>query len=300
MGQAFPGVRALDPHLNAFGALDSRLSAMFRAWKKADPPPTRVKPLPLQVVHGAFQLARLSPEPVAAAAADCLVVAFYFLLRPGKYAGTPRGAADDLFRLQDLGLWIGGRRLDVLACPLPDLLAATFATLTFTSQKNGVREETIGPRSLGSPNTPPCPSPRVPGPPPQAPRCDGDHPVERCSRLSHRAVTVCPTWLSITAILRSAVALSPGLGFAATDVSARSTRSGGAMMALLCAGIYGDRIRLIGRWRSDEMYRYLHVQAQPVMNGIAAAMLRGGTFSFTPGTAPTLPTPALPVVVPPF
>jgi hypothetical protein len=57
-----------------------------------------------------------------------------------------------------------------------------------------------------------------------------------------------------------------------SDVSVRSTRSGGAM-ALLCAGVDSDRIRLIGRWRSDEMYRYLHVQAQPVMTGLAAAML---------------------------
>lgn len=49
-------------------------------------------------------------------------------------------------------------------------------------------------------------------------------------------------------------------------------------MALLCAGVYSNRLRLIGRWRSDEMFRYLHVQAQPVMNGLAAAMLRGGNF----------------------
>ena len=90
MGQAFTGVGAIDPRLNSFGALDARLSALFQAWKKADAPPTRVKPLPLQIVHGAFQLARLSPAPLAHAAADCLVVAFYFLLRPGEFAGTPK------------------------------------------------------------------------------------------------------------------------------------------------------------------------------------------------------------------
>ena len=298
VGQAFTGVGALDPRLNAFGALDARLSALFRAWKKADPPPSRVNSLPLQIVHGAFQLARLSPEPVAAAAADCLVVAFYFLLRPGEYAGTPKGAADDLFRLQDLGLWIGSRRLDVLTCPLPDLLAATFATLTFTSQKNGVRGETIGHGRSGHPTL--CPVLRL------ASRAHHLRLLGATATTPLNAARASPTapWQyvqpgSITALLRSAVALSPGLGFAATDVSARSTRSGGAM-ALLCAGIDGDRIRLIGRWRSDEMYRYLHVQAQPVMNGIAAAMLRGGTFSFTPGEAPTLPTPAPPAVIPPF
>ena len=60
-----------------------------------------------------------------------------------------------------------------------------------------------------------------------------------------------------------------------------STHSGGAM-ALLCVGMDSDRIRMLGRWQSDQMYRYLHVQAQPVMTGLAAAMLRGGSFRLTP------------------
>ena len=65
--------------------------------------------------------------------------------------------------------------------------------------------------------------------------------------------------------------------FSARDISARSTRAGGAM-AMLCGGIDSDRIRLIGRWRSDEMYRYLHVQCQPIMAGVATIMLRGGDY----------------------
>jgi hypothetical protein len=55
-------------------------------------------------------------------------------------------------------------------------------------------------------------------------------------------------------------------------------------MALLCAGVAGERIRMIGRWRSDELYRYLvHVQAQPIMTGLSAAMLHGGAFRLAPG-----------------
>ena len=78
-----------------------------------------------------------------------------------------------------------------------------------------------------------------------------------------------------------AIALHPDPAYTIRDVTVRSTRAGGAM-ALLCAGVDSDRIRLVGRWRSDEMYRYLPVQAQPVMNGLAAAMLRGGSFRLTP------------------
>ena len=54
-------------------------------------------------------------------------------------------------------------------------------------------------------------------------------------------------------------------------------------MALLCAGVDRDRIRLVGQWRSDEFFRYLHVQAQPVMTGLSAAMIRGGSFQLAPG-----------------
>ena len=86
-----------------------------------------------------MHLAHTANTPVTLAAAECLTYAFYFLLRPGEYAGTPRRVADDLFRFQDVGLWIGGCRLDVASYPLADLQAATFATLTFTTQKNGVR-----------------------------------------------------------------------------------------------------------------------------------------------------------------
>jgi hypothetical protein len=82
--------------------------------------------------------------------------------------------------------------------------------------------------------------------------------------------------------IRDALNLHPDPAYTVADVSIRSACAGGAM-ALLCAGVDGDRIRMIGRWRSDEMYRYLHVQAQPaVMNGLAAAMLRGGAFRLTP------------------
>ena len=69
-------------------------------------------------------------------------------------------------------------------------------------------------------------------------------------------------------------------------------------MAMLCGGIDSDRIRLIGRWRSEEMYRYLHVQAQPVMSGVAAIMLRGGDYRLNSPSSSALaggpPFPALP------
>ena len=41
-----------------------------------------------------------------------------------------------------------------------------------------------------------------------------------------------------------------------------------------------DIIRLVGRWRSDEMLRYLHVQAE--LRGFSARMLKHGSFVLLP------------------
>jgi hypothetical protein len=58
-------------------------------------------------------------------------------------------------------------------------------------------------------------------------------------------------------------------------------------MALLCAHVDTDVIRLLGRWQSDAMMRYLHLQAQPVMQGFARRMVAAADYSLIPG--PSIP-----------
>ena len=53
-------------------------------------------------------------------------------------------------------------------------------------------------------------------------------------------------------------------------------------MALLLARVDTDVIRLIGRWRSDEMLRYLHVQAYPLMRNYSCLMLDAGDYTLIP------------------
>lgn len=62
-------------------------------------------------------------------------------------------------------------------------------------------------------------------------------------------------------------------------------------MALLCAGVDSDRLQLIGRWRSDEMFRYLNVQAQLIMNGRPLGR-HARRRQLPPHAWLTLPTPA--------
>ncbi len=91
----------------------------------------------------------------AEVAASCLLAGFFFLLRPGEYLGNPTRWEAHMFCLQDVQFWIGSRALNPLTCPAADLQAASFVTLTFTQQKNGVRNERIGHGRSGHPSL--CP-----------------------------------------------------------------------------------------------------------------------------------------------
>jgi hypothetical protein len=79
----------------------------------------------------------------------------------------------------------------------------------------------------------------------------------------------------------AALALTTTRGISPEDISIRSLRSSGAM-ALLCANVHPDKIWLLGRWRSDEMLRYLHVQATPLVAPMASLMVRHGHLHFIP------------------
>ena len=173
-------------------------------------------------------------------------------------------------------------------------------SLTFSSQKNGARGESTGHAPSGHPIL--CPvrllAQRLRDL--RAVAAQPDTPLNAYrSSSSEPWLYVTPS--QVTSLLRAAAATAPHLGLLPAQVSARSTRSGGAM-ALLCGGVDNDRIRLLGRWRSDAMFRYLHTQAPPLMAGLAPAMLRGGRFRLTPtfshptgapspGAAPTLFSP---------
>jgi hypothetical protein len=53
-------------------------------------------------------------------------------------------------------------------------------------------------------------------------------------------------------------------------------------MAILCAKVDTDMIRLLGRWHSNKMLRYLHVQSFPLLAPLSQQMLRHGHFTLMP------------------
>jgi len=206
-----------------------------------------------------------------------IILAFFFLLRPGEY--TANRSDTSPFRFQDVQLFIGPTRLDLCTAPPELLRQATFATLTFTTQKNGVCNEVIGHARSGDLSL--CPvlalirrilHLRVHNAPKDTPLAT--------AYPNNSPVAILPSHITLT--LRQAVhILGPSLGFLPSDVSARCLRAAGAT-ALLCANVDSCHIELLGRWHSDQMLRYLHLQAQPLMRQFSQKMLLGGQFSLIP------------------
>jgi hypothetical protein len=279
VGQTFAAMGSPDPRLTPAGKHDFRLRRQYNCYAKADPPPNRVKPIPLPILRHILQLANASTDSAAIAIADMIVIAFFFLLRPGEYTVTTDNSP---FRLQDIQLRIGDQRLSWHSATEHQLLCATFATLEFTTQKNAVRGEVIGQGRSGSHHF--CPVKSIARRLLHLRRHGADPATPLASYFSeHRWCPIKPA--DISDILKLATtALGSAYGFTRADVSARSLRASGAM-ALLNGGVDTDIIRLIGRWRSDEMLRYLHVQAEPLMRGHSSLMLSGGDYTLHPNSA---------------
>ena len=275
VAQAFLQVGADDPRLNSAHNIDFRLQRTLKAWKNSDPAPDRVKPIPITVIRQIAVLAQTTnaADATFCASADMIIVAFFFLLCPGEYTDNDINP----FHLADVQLFIGDTRIHPLSSPCEQIQQARFASLTFTNQKNGVRGEVIGLARSGDPYV--CPVQAI---------------IRRVLYLqTHAAAIDTPlarvintttkvTAAALTKCIRDSVAyLGPQLGFLPSDVSARCLRAAGAT-ALLLAKVDPDVIRLIGRWRSDEMLRYLHVQAYPLMRDYARQMLTAGMYTLIP------------------
>ena len=275
IGQTMASVGAEDRRLNLSGKIEYRVQQQLKGYSKIDPPPDRVKPIPFQIVNHVNMVATLAGDPLSLATANLTTLGFFFLLRPGEYTRPTASSPNQPFRLQDATFRFGNQTLPAATANLDQIKLATFATLTFTTQKNAVRGEVVGHARSGQATT--CPVAALIGrvlhlrahsAPPATTLCTV---YITATNIKHTTPTI------LTATLRSAAAALPDLGLLPHHISARALRAGGAM-ALLCSQVDSDIIKLVGRWRSDEMLRYLHLQAYPLMMHLAPSMVRGGHF----------------------
>ena len=246
--------------------------------RNIDPPPERVPPVPIQLLHHTQTIADNALDPSIHIMMNLIWVAYFYLLRPGEYCHTYDNAP---LRGTNITLSIDNRSLDIFSCPVDDLFRATSSTITFDTQKNRQRGEIIAHGLSGHPVAcPTCALARLLAALRQHQISPTDPLCTAPSRHSDHTYLI--TSAMITSLLRSTASAHPVPGIAPTRLQARSLRSGGAM-ALLCGRVDSDHIKLVGRWRSDAMFRYLHAQTLPIIRRLAATMVEHGAFTLAQG-----------------
>jgi hypothetical protein len=279
VGQSYKQLGLRDFRLDTFtGQIDFRLQRQLRAFEKLDPPPSRVKPIPVQLIHHVVSNAYKPGQTSEAikSIADMTCMAFFFLLRPGEYVMTKDNHP---FRLQDVQLYINQRQIQPIHVTQEELHAVTAVSLCFPNQKNGNKGEIISHSRSGDNLVCPCLaiSRRISHllhhqQPPSTPLCKYLH---NSSPFHVSSNDVC------NSLRHSLARMGPHtLGIQPHEINARSLRAGGAT-ALLCANVDQNSIQLLGRWKSDAMIRYLHIAANPHTRQYAKQMITGHA-SFNP------------------
>lgn len=234
---------------------------------------------------------------------DLCTIGFYFLCRPGEYAlsrASDRGRSNP-FRLCDTTFSSTAvQRAPAATCPLHDVQAGVYITLTYTDQKNATRGEALGHGASGDPVL--CP---VRAGQRRVLHLRGYSAPADCPLHTYYTAADTPhhvTTAEITNELRAAAADVQHITHIPPDrIQAYSLRSGGAT-SLLVSGVDETAIRALGCWKSDAIFLYLRAQASNLTAGYSRNMLHHGQFTFSPSTelyadCDLLPLQASPLLV---
>jgi hypothetical protein len=279
VGQALSYMGSADPRLDSHGFVDLRLKHQLRHYSKTDPPPRRVKPIPIQVLRHVVQQGVADPNATNSRQTimDLIIIAYYFLMRPGEYCTTSGEDASHPFHTDEVEFWRGSTMIDPATATDNALLTATFCILQFTDQKNANRGEKVGHATSGDNMF--CPVRALARRVIHLRRNNAPvHTPIHCYYEQYRGRQLRVPSTSVNVVLRQSATM---LGYDPADVTVKALRATGAM-SLITARIDSDLIRLLGRWQSDAMLRYLHVQALPVMQNFARAMNLHGQFQALP------------------
>jgi hypothetical protein len=276
--QAFARVGSSDVRKDLHGNIDFRIQHKIRGYKLEDSPPKLGTPIPISVIL--FILAQaygVSQNDDTQAIADMIAIAFFFLLRPGKYTGTTSNARPS--RLQDVHSYIGTRYLHTVLCTDADINAARSFLYIFITKKNGIRNEKI---VHGISGTGLCLPVHATACRLKCLRLKGakcNVPIESIYVRNRR--TVIKVKQITDTILQAMIVNFHRTGISPDEVSARSLRAGGAI-ELLCGKVDKNLIKMMCHWNSDTFMHYLHMQAHPISHYFTAKMYNTSTYLFLP------------------
>ena len=270
------------------GQLHPIYSSFVKSLRNDDDPQTRAYPANVTIIRELYNVLDTEDAefgPLNEHIIDLIIVAFYWLLRPAEYAqSSDPSARTQAFLYRHIHLTIDGRTYHAPTAPLNDANVEQrieCACLEFADQKNAVKGEKVGHRPNNDPLL--CPAKalcriarRL-----HLRKAPADTPIHRHYNPNPRKrgwYPIPPSYVT-NALRHAAKSLESTTGISHTLLSARSLRPGGAT-ALLCANVSADSIQLLGRWKSDAMFRYLRIQA--ATKQYSQLMLDHGSYTFSP------------------
>ena len=192
------------------------------------------------------------------------------------------GGTDTLstpFNLRDIQFFVGNQPSQATTASATIFAAATFISLIFMTQKNGVKGELIGHGATGQPHA--CAVAAIRRRVAHL-RQHGTTPDIHLAAVFNGVKWSTVRSSKITAALHAATTIiRPQVGFTLEDVSARSMWAGGAM-AVRMARVNTDTIRLVGRCRSNIILSYLHTVSQTFTEGLAVRMVQHEDYALIP------------------
>jgi len=273
VGEEIASLGTQNPRLDLAGNVVPGIKQLQQAWSNEDPPPERVKPIPLQLIRHVAHHSDLA-DPFQAAVVDALIIGFFYMLRPGEHTWDRKNHHP--FRFCDTSFTLGDQAAsNGVTISDASLAAATRVFLNFTTQKNGEKDEAITHGDTSDPLLSPVAAVRRRVQHLRSHNAPPDTPLYTVFLGGGTSRNVLSSQLT-SALRRSCGIIGHTLGFSPREISARALRAGGAM-ALIRAKVDPSLVKLMGRWKSDIMLRYLHRSALHTAD-FAAAMLQFGEF----------------------
>ena len=261
-----------------------RLSQMLDGWRKSDPPPTKKLPVEADTPEYLCHMGQAkTATPLEAAVGDLTVIAFYYLLRVGKY--TTKGARNSSkqtvqFKLEEVTFFRTDAKgnLRQLGCNAPREIIMTVqsAILKLDNQKNGWRGVCIHQVDNGEQLV--CPV-RALGRRYIAIRAHLDNPKLLLSSYYSEGIRQDVTDKHIRAALKLAAgALGyPARGLPIDRIDTHSLRSGGAN-ALLLAGYSGTQIQKMGWWKGAKLHTFSKGMSKNMKHTFGFVNVAGGVY----------------------
>lgn len=280
-----------DPRHGVGGKIHVVLRQQYKSYANDDPPPERVKPIPLQLLQ--HVVTNLQNGEYGRALADLLIIGFFFLLRPGEYCHNTDGD-NDPFNLEDVSFDVDGSAVNAAIIDIELIDPSSKVHMRFTTQKNGVRDEDITHGTTDDPIFNPKAAVgrrvkhlRAHNAPPNTPL----HTVYADGKTHNISSKV------LTDQLRQGVReIGSTINLALNEVTCRALRAGGCM-ALFRAKISATNIKLAGRWKSWAMLDYLHSTGTDT-TPFAQQMLNCGAFILNKHRPYPLPDDAIHIMKP--